>query len=96
MRSQTLPAPFIAQGSEVLPTSAEIERREIRYKRLRQIGVEPFIITESEEENPYRVKAMVLVNQDKEIPDDLIKNMKKYDEKMASDRQKKEKSNKKQ
>ena len=83
------PQPFVAPGSEKKPTSDEIAKRQVKYERLEKIGEKHTIvtgmdITEGEIENPYRVKAMVLINQDKEVPEELLKQIEEYDQELLN------------
>ena len=74
------PKPFIAPGSETPITSEEIEKRELRIKLLEQIGEHPTRVTENEFENPYRLKAMALISEDKDVPEELLQKIKSFDE----------------
>jgi hypothetical protein len=64
-----------------------MERRQIRYQRLEKLGINPIMLNHDdsceEHENPYRVEIMVLINQDKEIPQELIEKMRAYDKTLA-------------
>ncbi|MBR1702010.1 MAG: hypothetical protein IJ716_08650 [Lachnospiraceae bacterium] len=73
------PAPFIAPNSQIMTTQTELSKREQKAEMLKKIGENPSLITEEEIENPYRVKAMVLIQQDKEIPDELLAQIEQYD-----------------
>ena len=75
--------PFFAIGSSVKPTKEEIEKRKIKYQRMLEIGVDTAILREEENENPYRIEAVVLINQGMEVPQDLLIKIKKYDEEYA-------------
>lgn len=81
------PTPFYAVGSTTPISKEEMERRRIRYQRLMKLGINPTKITQDdsceEHENPYRVEIMVLINQDKEIPQELIEKMRAYDKTLA-------------
>ena len=81
------PSPFIAPGSEKKPSTDELKKRQIKFERLEKIGEKHTIvtgqdITEGEMENPYRIKAMVLINQDKDVPEELIRQIEEYDKTM--------------
>jgi len=80
--------PFFAIGSAVKPTKEETEKRKIKYQRMLEIGVDTAILREEENENPYRIEAVVLINQGMEVPQDLLINIKKYDEEYADDNKK--------
>ncbi|WP_026658400.1 hypothetical protein [Butyrivibrio sp. AC2005] len=80
------PQPFIAPGSEKKLTPEEINKRKVKFERLEKIGEKHTIITgydgEGETENPYRIKAMILINQDKDVPEELIKQIEEYDKQL--------------
>ena len=81
--AQTLlqkPKPFIAPGSETPITSEEIKKRERRIELLEMIGEHPTRVTNVEFENPYRLKAIALIYEDKDIPEELLEKIKKFDE----------------
>ena len=78
--SHQKPKPFIAPGSETPVTSKEIERRERIIKLLEQIGEHPTRVTEDEFENPYKLKAIALISEDKDVPAELLEKIKKFDE----------------
>lgn len=79
------PSPYIAPYSDIAVTKEELERRKRRYYRLKKIGVNPTIIVDAdndnttEKENPYRIEAMILINRDEDVPEELLKKIKKYD-----------------
>ena len=75
------PDSFIAPYSDREVSEAELERRKRKNNRLRSIGVNPkkIVDEESETENPYRVKAMVYITRDEEVPKKLLEKMNKYD-----------------
>lgn len=80
-KSNKVPEPFIAPGSEVKPTQEEIEKRKLKMKRAEEIGACFTKIDEEQEfENPYRVEALIYINKGKEVPLDLKLKIKKYDE----------------
>lgn len=74
------PKPFIAPGSETPITSEEIKKREKRIQLLELIGEHPTRVTDDEFENPYRLKAIALISEDKDIPEELLEKIKKFDE----------------
>ncbi len=80
------PQPFIAPGSEKKLTPEELNKRKIKFERLEKIGEKHTIVTgydeEGEKENPYRIKAMVLINQDKDVPEELLRQIEEYDKKL--------------
>ena len=80
------PLPFIAPGSEKKITPEEMKKRKKKFERLEKIGEKHTVITghdaDGETENPYRIKAMVLINQDKDVPEELIKQIEEYDKKV--------------
>ena len=78
------PKPYIAPYSDIPVTKEELEKRQRKYYRLKKIGVNPTLIVEdgngeAETENPYRIQAMIMINRDEEVPDELIEQIKKYD-----------------
>ena len=75
------PAPFFAPQSKIPLTRADLDRRERKNRRLRNIGVNPTKIVdeEGESENPYRVQAMIYIYRDEEVPLELLEKIKKYD-----------------
>lgn len=80
-------SPFIAPYSEDAPTKEELDRRSRQYNRLMALGIDPTLIDDTqvgrERENPYVIQAMILINQDKEAPEELIQKIKKYDQKYS-------------
>lgn len=81
----TLPKPFIAPGSDVKPTKEELKKRQKKYNMLERIGVKTTIVggdVDPEYENPYRIEAMILINQDKDVPEELIQKIEEYDKKI--------------
>lgn len=78
-------SPFIAPHSADAPTKEEFDRRSRQYNRLMALGIDPTLIDDTqvgrERENPYAIQAMILINQDKEVPEELIQKIKKYDQK---------------
>lgn len=77
--TNTTPKPFIAPGSETPITPQEIEKREERIKKLEQIGEHPTRVTEDEFENPYKLKAIALISEDKEVPEELLKQIEVFE-----------------
>ena len=78
----TIPrTPFIASNA-TQPSSDEIARRKRKYDRLISIGVDPTLLSsdEPEKENPYIIEAMVLINEDKDVPPELLEKIKKYNQ----------------
>ena len=77
------PAPFYAIGSTIPITQEELNKRKTRYRRLMAMGINPMLIVDTENadehENPYRVEVMLLINQDKEVPQELVEKMQQYD-----------------
>ncbi len=74
------PAPFYAPGSTTPVTQDELTKRKKRYNRMLSIGIDPTLLTEDEHENPYRIEAMLLINQDKDIPKELLEKIRIHDE----------------
>ncbi len=75
------PAPFIAPGSEIPVTPEELERRKRKRQRLEKLGIDPTkIVDDGESENPYLVEAMVYISQDKDVPEEILRKIKQYDE----------------
>ncbi len=61
---------------------AEIERRERKNRRLKNLGVNPTKIVDDEggeSENPYVVQTMVYIARDDDVPLELLEKIKKYD-----------------
>ena len=61
-KTNTLPKPFIAPGSDVKPTEEELKKRQKKYNMLERIGVKTTIVRgddDIEYENPYRIEARV-------------------------------------
>ncbi len=75
------PKPFIAPGSEIPVTLEEIERRKRILKRLEEIGENPTRVTEDEYVNPYKLEVISLINEDKEVPEELMKKIEEFDKK---------------
>lgn len=91
-------SPFIAPHSEDAPTKEELDRRSRQYNRLMALGLDPTLIDDTqvgrERENPYAIQAMILINQDKEVPEELIRKIKKYDQKYNQKKRKQAKKSK--
>ena len=73
------PKPFIAPDSQIPVTSQEIERRKRRLERLKEIGERPTRVTEEEFVNPYKLEAIALISEDKEVPKELIKKIEEFE-----------------
>ena len=73
------PKPFIAPGSQIPVTPEELEKRQRRLERLEQIGEHPTRVTEEEYVNPYKLEAIVLINADKDVPEELMKKIEEFD-----------------
>lgn len=74
------PKPFVAPGSNIKPTIEEIKDRELRIKRADEIGASITRVTDEQEyENPYRVKALIYINANKEVPEELKQKIKEFD-----------------
>lgn len=91
-------SPFIAPHSADAPTKEELDRRSRQYNRLMALGLDPTLIDDTqvgrERENPYAIQAMILINQDKEVPEELIQKIKKYDQKYNQKKRKQAKKSK--
>ncbi len=88
-KNRKKPAPFIAPGSTIPVSKKEIESRKQKNELLKRIGINPYKFTsEDEHENPYRVQAMILINQGKDIPMELLNKIEQHDKEYA-ERQKK-------
>lgn len=91
-------SPFIAPYSEDAPTKEELDRRSRQYNRLMALGLDPTLIDDTqvgrERENPYAIQAMILINQDKEVPEELVRKIKKYDQKYNQKKRKQAKKSK--
>lgn len=73
------PKPFIAPGSQIPVTSKDIEKRKRKIERLEQIGERPTRVTEEEFENPYKLEAIALITEDKEVPEELLKKIEEFE-----------------
>ena len=77
--------PFIDPHSEDTPTKEELDRRSRQYDRLMALGIDSTLIDDTqvgrEIENPYVIQAMILINQDKDVPEELAQKIKKYNQK---------------
>ena len=77
------PQPYIAPYSDVPLTKEDLDKRQRKYYRLKKIGVNPTVIVDDSEdgeiENPYRIEAMILINRDEEVSDELLKKIQQYD-----------------
>ncbi len=72
------PKPFIAHGSQAPITEEDVKKRERKIKRLEQIGERPTRVTEEEYENPYKIQAIALIEEDKDVPEELIKKINEF------------------
>lgn len=88
MTKSKKPKPFIAPGSEVALTKEEMEKRKRKIKRLEQINENYSRITEDEFENPYRIQALALIAKDEDIPEELLKQIKEFEENVTLHNQK--------
>lgn len=77
---------FIAPYSEAAPTKEELDRRSRQYDRLMALGINPTLIDDTqvdrEREDPYVIQAMLLINQDKDVPEELAQKVRKYNQKI--------------
>ena len=73
------PEPYIAPYSDIPLTRKELDRRERQYRRLRQIGVYSILDEDVEIDNPYRIQAMIIINRDENVPEELIEKIKQFD-----------------
>lgn len=73
------PKPFIAPGSQTPITEEDIKKRKRKIERLEQIGERPTRVTEEEYENPYKLQAIALIEEDKDVPEELIKQIKEFE-----------------
>ena len=73
------PKPFIAPGSQTPITEDDIKKRERKIERLERIGERPTRVTEDEYENPYKMQAIALIEEDKDVPEELIKKIKEFE-----------------
>lgn len=73
------PKPFIASGSQTPITEEDIKKRKRKIERLEQIGERPTRVTEEEYENPYKLQAIALIEEDKDVPEELIKQIKEFE-----------------
>ena len=79
-KQKNIPEPFIAPYSNTPVTQEEIEKRLTKMKRAEEIGASITKVTDEGYENPYRVKALVYINKNQEVPDKLKKKIKEFDE----------------
>lgn len=73
------PEPFIAPESQVPVSNDEIEKRKRMIARLEQIGEKPTRVTDNEYENPYKLEAIALIAEDKEVPEELMKKIEGFE-----------------
>ena len=59
----------------------ELDNRRVRNERLKAIGVNPYQFDGPDDNNPYRMEAMMLILRDEEIPMELYEKIREYDEK---------------
>lgn len=78
------PKPFIAPGSQTPITAQEIERRKRQIERLEMIGETPTRVTDEEFENPYKLKAIELIAEDKDVPEDILREIQEFEKKYKS------------
>lgn len=72
--------PFIAPGSTVKISKKEIEERKINIEKAKRIGQDiTKVDSEEEYENPYRVKALCYIYQNKEVTDKLKRQIEEFD-----------------
>ncbi|MBO4396490.1 MAG: hypothetical protein J5819_09115 [Eubacterium sp.] len=84
----TMPrTPFIAPNAKA-PSKEELARRKRKYYRLLSIGVDPTLLVdeESERENPYIIEAMVLINEDKDVPPELLEKINRFNQENKTNR----------
>ncbi len=75
--------PFIAPDSTIKITQDDIEKRKRRIAKAEEIGqsITRVDSDDSGHENPYRVQALCYIMQDLEVPTELKKKIKEFDEK---------------
>ena len=74
--------PFIAPGSDISVTEEELTERKLKMQKLQEIGIDITRIDDSNErENPYRLQAMCLINDGKDVPLSLMKQIKDFEKK---------------
>lgn len=77
-----VPAPFIVPGSTVKPTVREINERKEKIRRAEEIGASITRVDYANNvENPYRVKALIYINRGEEVPEELKKQIVRFDAK---------------
>lgn len=72
--------PFIAPYSNIPVTKEEIESRHTKINRAEEIGASITRVTNEGYENPYRVKALIYINKNQEVPEELKRKIKEFDE----------------
>jgi hypothetical protein len=82
------PAPFIAPYSDIPATTDEIKKRKKQRQEAEKIGASITKVTDDEIENPYRVKALVLISQNKPVPKELKEQIIQFDEKFIQSNEK--------
>ena len=73
------PKPLIAPGSQTPITEEDIKKRKRKIERLERIGERPTRVTEEEYENPYKLQAIALIEEDQDVPEELIKQIKEFE-----------------
>lgn len=73
--------PFIAPGSTIPLTQEEINKRKIRIERAEELGIYLTAVGPEniEYENPYKMQALYLIIQDKEVPEKIKKQIKDFE-----------------
>ena len=73
------PEPFIAPESQKPISNDEIEKRKRMIARLEQIGENPTRVTDNEYENPYKLEAIALIAEDKDVPEELMEKIEEFE-----------------
>ena len=74
------PAPFIAFGSTDPISNEEIEKRKRVIERAEALGIHVTSLdVEVEFENPYKVKALIYIWEDKEVPKELLEKIEEFE-----------------
>ena len=77
--------PIIPPHSLEPVTEEELARRKRQYNRLLDLGIDPTLVTEgNEKEDPFVLQALILINQDKEVPPELAQKVREYTKKQQT------------
>ena len=65
--------------SQTPVSNDEIEKRKRMIARLEQIGENPTRVTDNEYENTYKLEAIALIAEDKDVPEELMKKIEEFE-----------------